>query len=231
LPADAGPLTLQVGQAHTSAVRKQSRAFTRSELPASLAAVLLALVMAGPVSGCAARRAQVVETPAAALDQINVPGRPDPQPGDRVLTFDLNRNGRPNIYHHLRTLPDGSEQLIRKDIDLNGNGRVDVWRFYADGERLVREAFDLDFDGIVDVWNYYDDRGRLVRKEADLSLDGRIDLWKYYENGRLVRKERDTSGNGRPDYFEFWVDGEIDRIGEDLDGDGTVDRWTRRPRK
>lgn len=158
------------------------------------------------------------------------PGTPAPQPGDRVVTFDVNRDGNPNIFHHYRTLPDGEEVIIRKDIDLNGNGRIDVWRFYEDGEVLVKEAFDLDFDGVIDVWNFFDERGRLARKEADLSLDGQTDLWKYYENGKLVRKERDRTGNGQPDYFEFWEDGQIDRIGEDLNGDGTVDRWTRRAR-
>jgi hypothetical protein len=190
-----------------------------------------ALFLLAAATACTGGRASG-EAAAQAQDVLEArrAGVPDPEPGDRIVSFDVSRDGNPNIYHHYRELPDGTERLVRKDIDLNGNGRVDVWRFYDDSERLVKEAFDLDFDGVVDVWNFYDERGRIVRKEADLSLDGRTDLWKFYENGRLVRRERDTSGNGRADYFEFWEDGEIDRIGEDLNGDGTVDRWTRRQR-
>lgn len=157
-------------------------------------------------------------------DEGNTPAE---SPGDVVKAFDLNRDDEPDVWHHLVKEADGTERLVRKDLDINWDGRIDVYRWYDKKERVVREEFDLDFDGKIDVTNFYDESGKLVRKESDLDFDGRTDLWKYYEKGKLVRKERDTSGDGKVDTFEYYENGEIDRIGEDLDGDGTVDRWTK----
>jgi len=147
--------------------------------------------------------------------------------GETIKSFDLNRDDTPDVYQHYVKDAEGKERLVRKDMDVNWDGRIDILRWYDDQERLIKEDYDLDFDGRIDVTNFYDDAGKLIRKESDLDFDGRSDLWKYYEGGALVRKERDTSGDGKVDYFEYLEKGEIDRIGEDLDGDGTVDRWTK----
>ncbi|MDF1565234.1 MAG: hypothetical protein P1V51_19510 [Deltaproteobacteria bacterium] len=148
-------------------------------------------------------------------------------PGDWVKEYDLNRDDEPDVFHHYAKDADGTDRIVRKDLDINWDGRIDVLRWYDKKERVTKEDFDLDFDGKIDVTNFYDEAGKLIRKEADLDFNGRTDLWKHYEGGKLVRKERDTSGDGRVDYFEYYENGEIDRIGEDLDGDGTVDRWTK----
>ncbi len=206
------------------------KATAHSGVHTSAAVVTAFSVLLSSLGGCSAAREQIEDDRADEPSTEQQAWTPEPEPGDQAVAIDVNNDGRPNIINHYRVIPNRPEVLLRKDIDLNGNGRIDIWRFYEDGERLLKEAFDLDFSGVIDIWNFYDDRERLIRKEADLTLNQQTDLWKYYENGRLVRKERDTSGDGRANYFEFWEDGKIDRIGEDLNGDGTIDRWTRRDR-
>jgi len=120
------------------------------------------------------------------------------------------------------------DRLVRKELDINADGKIDISRTYDEREQISREALDLDFDGKVDQVNFYE-KGVIVRKERDLSSAGKPSLWLFFEKGKLVRKERDTNGDGRVDYWEYWENDQVDRIGEDLDGDGNVDKWTKNP--
>ncbi len=128
--------------------------------------------------------------------------------GEKVTEFDLNGDKKPDVWTY--TVPGKSadgrdiDKLVRKELDLNWDGKVDVARWYDDKEQIEKEALDLDFDGTIDQVN-------------------------YYEKGQLVRKERDTNGDGKVDYWEYWENGQVDRVGEDLDGDGQVDKWTKNP--
>ena len=150
---------------------------------------------------------------------------------EHVQTYDLHRTGKPDVWVYSVTTQDASgrpvERRVRKEADLNGDGRVDVVYFFdADGQ-VTKETLDLDYDGKVDDTLYFE-KGKKVRSEKDLDGDGRVDTWSYYDgNEKLVRKERDVKGTGKVDYWEYWENGAIDRIGEDLDGDGQVDRWTK----
>lgn len=150
---------------------------------------------------------------------------------EHVQTYDLHRSGKPDVWVYSVTTQDATgrpvERRVRKEADLNGDGRVDVvYYFDADGQ-VTKETLDLDYDGKVDDTLYFE-KGKKVRSEKDLDGDGRVDTWSYYDgNEKLVRKERDVKGSGKVDYWEYWENGAIDRIGEDLDGDGQVDRWTK----
>jgi hypothetical protein len=153
-------------------------------------------------------------------------------PGEEhVQTYDLHRTGKPDVWVYSVTTQDASgrpvERRVRKEADLNGDGKVDiVYSFDADGQ-VMKETLDLDYDGKVDDTLYFE-KGKKVRSEKDLDGDGRVDTWSYYDGTeKLVRKERDVKGTGKVDYWEYWENGVIDRIGEDLDGDGQVDRWTK----
>ncbi len=151
---------------------------------------------------------------------------------EKVTEFDLNGDKKPDVWTYTVPAkgPDGKEyeKLVRKELDINWDGKVDISRTYDDHEQIEREALDLDFDGKVDQVNYYE-KGVIVRKERDLSSSGKPSLWLFYEKGKLVRKERDTNGDGKVDYWEYWEGDQVDRIGEDLDGDGNVDKWTKNP--
>jgi len=151
---------------------------------------------------------------------------------EKVTEFDLNHDGKPDVWVYTvkAKTPDGIEydRLVRKEMDINWDGKVDIVRYYDENGQISKEALDLDFDGKVDQWNYYE-KGVLVRKERDLAYSGKPDLWIYYEKGHIVRKERDTNHSGKVNYWEYWENDHVDRVGEDLDGDGKVDRWTKNP--
>ena len=142
---------------------------------------------------------------------------------EKVVEYDLNHDKKPDVWEYYV-----NDKLVRKELDINWDGKIDIVRSYNDAGQLSQEVLDLDFDGRPDQTNFYEN-GVIVKKERDLNYDGKPDLWIYYEKGKIVRKERDTHGSGKIDYWEYWENNQIDRIGEDLDGDGNVDRWTKNP--
>lgn len=158
--------------------------------------------------------------------------RPPRGADEKMTEFDLNHDGKPDmwVYTVKAKTADGKDydRVVRKEMDINWDGRVDIVRYYDENEQISKEALDLDFDGKIDQWNYYE-KGVLVRKERDLAYNGKPDLWIYYEKGHIVRKERDTNHTGKVNYWEYWENDRVDRVGEDLDGDGQVDRWTKNP--
>ncbi len=157
--------------------------------------------------------------------------------GEKVKKYDLNKDKRPDLWKVY--VPKGPKKilaLVRIEIDLDANGKIDVRRFYKDNSK-TREEFDLDFDGRFDVIHFFDDKGNLFKKAYFMRSRNprRPDLLKYYEVvGKkkskkivLVRKERDDNLDGRVDYWEYWENGTLDRIGRDTDFDGSVDVWEK----
>ena len=151
---------------------------------------------------------------------------------ERVNEYDLNGDKRPDVWSFTVTAKgeDGKEyqRLVRKELDINWDGKVDIVKYYDAKEQLERESYDHDFDGKVDQVNFFE-KGVVVRKERDITGDGKVDTWIFFEKGKIARKERDTNNDGRVDYWEYWEGDHVDRVGEDLDGDGQVDRWTKNP--
>lgn len=186
--------------------------------------------------GCSGDKAG--KKPVAEAEPIGTPRytpepiRPDRVPGEKARELDLNRDNKPDVWTFYVTAKgaDGQERerKVRKEIDFNGDGRVDITQYFNEREEKVRESMDQDFDGKVDSVLFYE-KGVNVRTERDVSGDGKSDVWLYYEKGKLTRKERDTNADGRVDNWEYWENGQVDRIGDDLDGDGNVDRWTKNP--
>jgi hypothetical protein len=150
-----------------------------------------------------------------------------PQPGEKVSAFDVSHHGKPDLWKYSIVVAEGQERVIRKERDLNGDGRVDSWEAFDEQGNLVKQAYDLDFDGKPDLIITYE-KGQLVKKEFAPGFDGMAQTFAYYENGKLVRKERSSKGDGKIDTWEYWENGQLDRIGVDLDGDGQVDRWEKR---
>lgn len=197
-------------------------------LPAMLGAAVLGTF------GCAPK--QDVRPDKASADEadkgpasVHVEKRGD----EKVTAYDLNRDGKPDVWTYTVTTKgaDGKEveRTVRKELDLNFDGKVDVTRYYDEKEQIEREMSDMDYDGKVDVVDYYE-KGIIVRKERftnTTSSKPRVIV--YYEKGKIARKEEDLNGDGKIDYWEYWEGDQVDRIGEDLDGDGNVDRWTKNP--
>jgi hypothetical protein len=150
-----------------------------------------------------------------------------PRPSEKVAAFDVSHHGRPDLWKYSIVVGEGQERVIRKERDLNGDGRVDFWEAFDEEGNLVKQAYDLDFDGKPDLVITYE-KGQLVKKEFAPGFDGMAQTFAYYENGKLVRKERASKNDGKIDTWEYWENGQLDRIGMDLEGDGQVTRWEKR---
>jgi hypothetical protein len=122
-------------------------------------------------------------------------------------TVDLDRDGRPDVFNTFRVRADGVRQLVAKRTDLDRDGRVDLFSDFDEAGALVEERMDGDFDGKVDWVDHYKG-GVRVMAEHDSDFDGRTDTWLYY----LPRE-----GGGAA----------IDRKERDTNGDGKVDVWER----
>jgi hypothetical protein len=188
----------------------------------------LAVAALAAVSCAAPQKAGPTPAGAAAAARARtLPSGFEPQPGETVTAHDVTRSGKPDEWRYVVRDASGKEVLVRKEKDLNGDGKVDTWEKYGPDGTVVRVAYDLDFDGSPDEILHFD-HGQLVEKELAFGFDGLPRTRSFYEHGRLVRKERDTNGDGKVDTWEYWENGELDRIGLDLDGDGKVDRWEAR---
>jgi antitoxin component YwqK of YwqJK toxin-antitoxin module len=158
--------------------------------------------------------------------------------GEEVVSVDSNGDGKPDVFKFYPkgkvpadpNKPDVGSGLLRKEADLNTDGKIDVWAWYnADGTKL-REAFDLDYDSKVDLIVFYE-KQQVIRKEIYTAGCERPSAFKYYEKGKLARVERDRKCSGRIDTWEYWDGDHVDRVGEDNDGDGNVDRWLKPGKK
>ena len=198
----------------------------------SLSVSLCRLLVASSLAAACSSNKGALKTDSSGGDKLSESIHQSRRGDEKVTEFDLNHDGRPDVWVYTvkAKTPDGKEydRLVRKEMDINWDGKVDIVRYYDENEQISKEELDLDFDGRIDQWNYYE-KGVLVRKERDLDFNGKPDLWIYYDKGHIVRKERDTNHSGKVNYWEYWENDHVDRIGEDLNGDGQVDRWTKNP--
>jgi hypothetical protein len=111
-----------------------------------------------------------------------------------------------------------------RTVDVNGDGRPDIWHVEAGGRELCR-AIDLNLDGIKDAFIYYDAEGRERRRESDFDRDGFPDEISYSEAGVVVRKERETNYDGKLDTWDYYEGGRLARRERDSSGDGNIDQW------
>jgi hypothetical protein len=188
------------------------------------------LALAGCAAQQQARREETTVTSEGVVLSDSI--RQRQQGSEKVTEFDLNGDKKPDAWNYTVESkgPDGKpdQRLVRKELDINWDGRVDISRQYDEKEQMIQEKLDLDFDGKVDQVSYFE-KNMVVRKERDLVGAGKPSEWLFYEKAKLVRKEKDLNGDGKPDYWEYWEGDQVDRIGQDTDGDGTVDRWTKNP--
>jgi hypothetical protein len=139
--------------------------------------------------------------------------------------LDLNKDRKPDAYQFSKVV-EGNVVVVRKEVDVNFDGKIDLIRAFADNGDLVDEHIDTDFDGKIDVVVVFE-RGVIVRKEYDTNFDQNVDMWRFFDKGVIARKEADLNYDGRIDYWEYWEGGKLDRVGIDRDGDGNVDEWER----
>jgi hypothetical protein len=127
------------------------------------------------------------------------------------------------------------EGLIRREIDLNGDGMPDIVNLIRplEDERVaVAKNTDLNFDGKFDVFTEFDAFGQISRERIDTDFDGDIDTIDLYKDGARVKSDRDIDFDGDFDVFAFYVvetDGRVrlDRKESDTDGNAKIDLWER----
>jgi hypothetical protein len=144
---------------------------------------------------------------------------------------DVSGDGKPDVWGYYKEVPDPANPkvtakiLVKKEADLNFDGRKDILREFDDEGVLRREEVDLDFDGNLDEMVVYD-KGILREKHIFRSGSSRPFIWKFFEEGKMNRMDRDDNGDGRADYCELWYAGErISKRGWDKDGNGECDYW------
>lgn len=200
------------------------RTWTLLLLPTLLAACPKAGTPSTPdgadTSGAAATTAGSNSPATGIAEQLTTSVTPE---GLTEVKVDMNRDGKPEITNYYRERTEG-RLLLRKDSDLDRDGRVDVRTEFDDGGERVKEHYDLDFDGRVDAVDHFIG-GKRTFSEVDTDFNGTFDLFKYYENGVARRKERDTDADGRIDLWEYLDEqGSVVKVGRDTNGDGVMDQ-------
>ncbi|MEM9942313.1 MAG: hypothetical protein AAF939_12170 [Planctomycetota bacterium] len=66
-------------------------------------------------------------------------------------------------------------RLLRKYVDSNSDGKLDVWSYYQNGQEVYRDV-DKNFDGKTDQYRWLGEAG--TRWGIDSNQDGVIDAWK-----------------------------------------------------
>jgi hypothetical protein len=149
--------------------------------------------------------------------------------GKNVVTYDLNHDGKPDVWRLYKTEDDGGtkvEWLTCKQVDFDHDGRKDwVVAYNRKGNPLYEKA-DFDYDGKWDMSTIYDTKtGLKAEVERDTDFDGKFDVKEVYDSaGQLTSVRRDRNSDGQPDLWEQYKDGVLIAILYDDDFDGKVDR-------
>jgi len=173
------------------------------------------------LSACGGEKAGKAGTTAAgeARRDVPVPIVLEECDGDG-LTVDVNNDQKPDIRH---AMDDGKRSCT--EIDMNFDGKSDVYRFYENDGAAVRfEQHDLDFDGRIDQQAFYA-TGAMQRKELDTNFDGLVDTWMWCKGPMVDRAERARRKPGRVDTWETYAEGELTEIQYDENNDGKPEKW------
>ncbi len=121
--------------------------------------------------------------------------------GEKILIrkeIDISGDGKIDYVVYYRNKKPGDDKVESIVVDNDFDGKFDEKRYYSENGPLIKKELDLNFDGRPDVTKrYYNNE--LVKKEIDTNFDGIVDHWEYYQDGRLARIEIDTDNDGKPD--------------------------------
>ena len=188
-------------------------------------------VTALSLTGCGDKK-KAATTPKDTTIDAAVP-RVDPTlcetEGKNIITADLNKDGRPDVWRMLRSEEEGGtkvEFMTCKQVDFDHDGRKDWVVGYNRKGAVTFERADFDYDGKFDMSAIYDTKTATVAEvERDSDFDGKFDLKETYDSvGQLVSVKRDRNSDGAPDMWEQYKDGILLAILYDDDFDNKVDR-------
>lgn len=138
--------------------------------------------------------------------------------------IDINNDGKADVFNYYQERDEGVPRLlVLKKVDLNWDQKIDVETVFDEDGNIVKESMDGDFDSKFEWVDYYQGNVR-VKSEVDTNYDGKADLFRYYENGLVRKKMQDTNNDGVVDFWQYLDEnGIVTKFGRDLDGDGTMD--------
>ena len=207
-------------------------------VPKSLPALILAASLTVPVaalpfaaSGCSgADKASGVagaKVPSGSRSEA-IEHEACDEKSNRVEELDSNNDGKTDIK---RVYDKKSGREVCRIVDLNHDGKPDLYEYFDDAGQPRRREYAYDETGSVNVIEYLEG-GKLVRREYDTTGQHRIDTWDFFDPAKApnaktgrpmpVRRERDTNGDGRVDQWWAW-EGEKVTISFDKSGDGKPD--------
>lgn len=158
--------------------------------------------------------------------------------------YDMNHDGNVDMWKYYlikQKFDDATPEytLIRKELDLNFDSRIDRIMYYDAKETLSYEEIDTDFDGYVDRISYYDNalivKTELYSKQCGLiEIDAPTDekvfpiSTRHYRKGVFTREETDTKCKGKLETVTIFNEkGEVSQVGHDYTGDGIIDEWIK----
>ncbi len=149
--------------------------------------------------------------------------------GKNVVTFDLNKDNRADVWRLYKTEDEGGtkvEFMTCKQVDFDHDNRKDWVVAYGRKGNPIFEKADFDYDGKWDMSAVYDTKvNQLAEVERDTDFDGKFDVKEVYDTaGALTGVRRDRNGDGKPDLWEQYKDTILLAILYDEDFDGKVDR-------
>ncbi len=153
--------------------------------------------------------------------------------GILIERLDTNGDGNRDIIRHIEEYQDPRDEsrtrrrVRQLEIDLTGDGQINVRRIYDTFGNPEREENDRNLDGVMDSVLYYVG-GEVTRKEYFDETGERVVERRIYVDGDLARVERDRNGDGEVDRWEYYEDNVLIRIGRDTVGDGAADTWQLR---
>ena len=138
--------------------------------------------------------------------------------GKNVLTYDLNKDTRPDVWRLYKSEDEGGttvEYMTCKQVDFDHDGRKDWVVGYNRKGTVLYERADFDYDGKFDMSSVFDPKtGSVLEIDRDTDFDGTYDLKEIY----------DRNADGEPDLWEQYKNTVLLAILYDDDFDHKVDR-------
>ncbi len=186
-------------------------------------------VIAVLVPACKSKQPDTVPKNTATLEIPNVDPTLCETAGKNVVTSDLNKDDRPDVWRLYKTEDEGGtkiEFMTCKQVDFNADGRKDWVVAYNRKGNPIFEKTDYDYDGVWDMSAVFDGKtGHYAEIERDDDHDGRFEKKELYDSaGVLQSVRRDRNGDNQPDQWEQYKETILIAILYDDDFDGRVDR-------
>jgi hypothetical protein len=190
--------------------------------------VVIAVVAVGS-GACKGKKNDTTPKNTASLEVPKVDPTLCETAGKNVVTSDLNKDNKPDVWRLYRTEDEGGtkiEFMTCKQVDMNQDGKKDWVVAYNRKGNPIFEKTDYNYDGAFDASAVYDQKtGHYAEIDRDDDHDGRYEKKELYDTaGVLTSVRRDRNGDNQPDEWLQYKETVLIAILYDDDYDGRVDR-------